>query len=500
MAEQIKIGWGRRETTPAGHVMIAGQMGNRFSEGVIDKLTTTALAFDSGEDRAIIISIDLVSIIGDLPKLIREKITAATGVAGDKVMLSVTHTHSAPQYGEIVPMEKCMELYFPSKDKRFGNLGNRGIDPEEIRKEYPDFIDSEQYFDFLLEQISAAAIEAWNTRVLGKIAYGQGTAVVGECRRLTTADRGGWMYALEDDPNVLHAEGHVDHTVNVLSTYDNSGKLTGILVNVACPAQVGEAWRVISADYWNEVRLEVAARFGEDIYILPQCSAAGDISPHKLLGRRADERMMLLRQQQNEALPDWKWQTRVYNQDYGLARRKEIARRIAVALEDILPVIAAAAESTPVLKKEFKQLALPPRVATAEEAEAAAKSAEENKKLFAARNEVYNGCVPAQLRVIDTFKNPPPPVDVELHVMRIGDAVFATNPFELYLDYGDRIKGGSKAVQTFLVQLSAGRGSYLPSSRSGTSGYGSWPSSCIVSCEGGNILAAETIAEINKLF
>ena len=84
--------------------------------------------------------------------------------------------------------------------------------------------------------------------------------------------------------------------------------------------------------------------------------------------------------------------------------------------------------------------------------------------------------------------------------MRIGDAVFATNSFEFYLDYGDRIKGGSKAVQTFLVQLSAGRGSYLPSLRSGTAGYGSWPSSCIVSCEGGNMLAAETIAEINKLF
>ena len=152
------------------------------------------------------------------------------------------------------------------------------------------------------------------------------------------------------------------------------------------------------------------------------------------------------------------------------------------------------------MKKEFKQLALPPRVATAEEAEAAAKSAEENKKLFAARNEVYNGCVPAQLRVIDTFKNPPPPVDVELHVMRIGDAVFATNPFELYLDYGDRIKGGSNAVQTFLIQLACGTGGYLPSMRSGTAGYGSWPSSVRVNFDGGNIVVRESVKDINALF
>ena len=500
MNEQIKIGWGRRDITPAGHVMIAGQMGNLFSEGVLDPITTTALALDSGDDRAIIISIDLVSVVGNLANLIREKITAATGVPGDKVMLSVTHTHSAPQYGEIVPMEMCMELYFPSKDKRFGTLGNRGIDPVEIRKQYPDFIDSEQYFDFLVEKVSGAAIEAWNTRVPGKVAYGQGSAVVGECRRLTMADRGGLMYAQEDDPAMLHAEGHVDHSVNVLSTYDNDGSLTGILVNVACPSQVSEAWRVISADYWNEVRLEVAARFGKGIYILPQCSVAGDISPHKILGRRADERMMLLRKQQGQPLPDWKWQTRVYDHDYGLARRKEIARRIAVALEDVLPVIAPYAESVPVFKKVFRTLALPARQVTAEEAAGAAENIEASLKNLAAHNEHYNGCVPAQRRVIHNFENPPPPVDVELHVMRIGDAVFATNSFEFYLDYGDRIKGGSKAVQTFLVQLSAGRGSYLPSLRSGTAGYGSWPSSCIVSCEGGNMLAAETIAEINKLF
>jgi hypothetical protein len=479
--------------------MLAGQMGNRLSEGVLDPLSTTVLALENNGEKVIIISLDAAAFSDGLADAVREKVSGTTGIPGENIMASVTHTHTAPQYGEIVPPEKSMELYFPSPEKRFKRLGNRGIDAEEMHRKYPDFIDSEQYFDFLTEQISAAAIEAWEKRAPGKISYGQGTAVVGECRRLTTADKGGWMYALEDDPAMLHAEGHVDHTVNILSTYDNNGKLTGILVNIACPSQVSEAWRVVSADYWHDVRQEVAARFGE-IYLLPQCSCAGDISPHKLLGRKADERMMLLRAQQNNPLPDWKWQTRVYDQDYGLARRKEIARRIAVALEDVLPVIAPAAESAPVLKKVFKPLALPSRQVTKEEAEKAAVDVQRSREVLAANNVNYNGSVPAQLRVIHDYENPPPPVEVELHVLRIGDVVFATNSFEYYLDYGDRIKGASKAVQTFLVQLASGRGSYLPSSRSGTSGYGSWPSSCIVSPEGGDILLKETVNEINKLF
>jgi hypothetical protein len=58
-----------------------------------------------------------------------------------------------------------------------------------------------------------------------------------------------------------------------------------------------------------------------------------------------------------------------------------------------------------------------------------------------------------------------PKVEIEIHVLRIGDIVFATNPFELYLDYGMRIKARSKAIQTFIVQL-AGSGTYLPVERS----------------------------------
>ncbi|KPL16524.1 MAG: hypothetical protein AMS26_04255 [Bacteroides sp. SM23_62] len=45
---------------------------------------------------------------------------------------------------------------------------------------------------------------------------------------------------------------------------------------------------------------------------------------------------------------------------------------------------------------------------------------------------------------------------MELNVIRLGDVVFATNPFELHTDYGFRITGRSKAAQTFIVQLANG--------------------------------------------
>ncbi len=40
---------------------------------------------------------------------------------------------------------------------------------------------------------------------------------------------------------------------------------------------------------------------------------------------------------------------------------------------------------------------------------------------------------------------------MELHALRLGDVAIATNPFELYTDYGVQIK--APAVQTFVIQL-----------------------------------------------
>ena len=495
MAE-IKIGWGRENVTPTGPCMVAGQMSNRLALQILDQLYTTALALEADQTKVIMISLDAVAFRQKLMEAIREKFATVTGLKDVQIFGSVTHTHTAPQYGTVIPKEE----WIMSEKFSCECPGNRGVDVEEIRKKHPDFVDSEQYFDYLVEKITAAAVSAWNARANGKIAYGMGTAVVGECRRLVMKDKGGIMYALEDDPEMLHAEGHVDHALNVLATYSMTGELTGLVLNVACPSQVSEALKIVSADYWNEVRAEVGARWGKDIYILPQCGAAGDQSPHKILTRKADERMMMLRGQQKDHVAGWKWGERVYDLEYGLARRREIARRIAVALEDVLPVIAPTAESEPVFKASAQVIDLPARKITGEEAANAQKDADFLIERMKQTGSEFYGSINWNLGVVKRYKNPLDTVPMELNVVRIGDVAFSTNSYELYLDYGDRIKGRSNAVQTFLMQLANGMGSYLPTKRSGTTGYGSVPASCIVTYDGGDKLVEESVKAINALF
>ena len=90
---------------------------------------------------------------------------------------------------------------------------------------------------------------------------------------------------------------------------------------------------------------------------------------------------------------------------------------------------------------------------------------------------------------------------VELHVLRVGDVAFATNPFEMYLDYGLRMKARSRAEQTFVVQLAGDYGGYLPTARAvAAGGYGALIINGQVGPEGGQRLVDRTVKRINSLW
>lgn len=75
-----------------------------------------------------------------------------------------------------------------------------------------------------------------------------------------------------------------------------------------------------------------------------------------------------------------------------------------------------------------------------------------------------------------------------------------SNPFELYCEYGIRIKARSKATQTFILQLS-GSGSYLATARAQAAGsYSATPQSNIIGPEGGQMLVDKTVEIIDALW
>ena len=116
---------------------------------------------------------------------------------------------------------------------------------------------------------------------------------------------------------------------------------------------------------------------------------------------------------------------------------------------------------------------------------------EDNAKMY-----VYAGNI-SRFRLQQTTET----FTIESHVIRFGDVAFSTNPFELFLDYGNRIKARSYAEQTFIVQLSCGRGGYLPTAKAEAAGhYSAYITSGNVGHEGGDLFVRETLKEINEMF
>jgi hypothetical protein len=301
------------------------------------------------------------------------------------------------------------------------------------------------------------------------------------------------MYGKTDTPLFSHIEGYEDHSLGVLATVDPAGKLTGLLVNVPCPSQCSEHEFAVSADYWFETRQELRRRFGSGLFILPQCSAAGDQSPHLIYDKPAAQRMLDLK---------------------GRTVRQEIAQRIANAVEEVLPFVVATADRAPRLAHHVETIDLPMNALTQADVDFALAEAgklrvryeEELAKLRADPDHrghprwyrevtAVHRMMKWQQAVAARFEKQraQPTMPAEFHVLRLGELAMATNPFEYYLDFGVFIKSRSPAVQTMLVQL-AGGGSYCPSRRSlSGGGYGSLPASNPVGPEGGRKLAERTI-------
>lgn len=474
---KILIGWGSRDVTPIGRkVSLRGQFYVRLTEEIHDPLSVTALVLESEDSsaQAVIVSLDAVSISDYVSEGCREVLKKKlSGFDPDKMFISATHTHTAPEQ--------------PGH--------NLSVSPPGIGE---DVMTAKEYGDFLVEKISEAVAEAWKSRKLGALSWGKGHAVVGFNRRVSYFDGSTVMYGKTDNPEFSHVEGCEDHTVDMLFAYDAKHELTGMLLNVPCPSQCTEGAYFVSADYWHETREGLRKRYGKDLFILPQCAAAGDQSPRTMVNREADARMLKLKG---------------YGEDYNNARRQDIADKIAAAVEDVLPLASKDIRDDVELGHQVSRIDLVRRRATEDDLENAKKEAtswreklESLKDADPASREYSSAFrrVGFNQRVIDLYEEQQRgenlTLPVELHSLRIGDVAMCTSRFEYFLDFGLRIKSRSKALQTFIVQL-VGEGTYLPTERAMKGGsYGAYIASTPIGPEGGQEIVEEEVKAINGMF
>jgi hypothetical protein len=430
-----------------------GQMHTRISTSVESPVTAQIVALESRDgdrplDSAIMISGDIIGLPQPVVEALRKRVAERLpGFDVQKLFVSGTHTHTGPVFLE----------------------GDYKVPKEGV-------VQPADYARFFVEKVSEAVVKAWKDRQPGAVAWGLGHAVVGQNRRAVYADGRAVMYGRTDPPDFRGLEGYEDHAIEVLFFFDRQTKLLAAAINLACTAQEVEGRSTVNADFFHEVREALRVKHGRELKVLGWIAAAGDQSPHLQFRQRAEDRMRELR---------------------GLTRLQELSRRIVSAFDEAYDGAKKEIHRDVVLAHRVARLALPVRLVTDDEA-AAAKA-----KIEALSKDPNNQTLVGWHQgIVDRHANQKnrPTHEIEIHVLRLGDVAIATNPFELFLDFGIQMKARSPALQTFVVQLVGVEG-YLPTARAVRGGgYGAIAESNTVGPEGGQVLVDRTVDLIKSLW
>ena len=214
----LKAGFARVDITPLLGTTLSGYYRVRHAEGVLDPLYVTAVAFDDGEKKAIVCSIDNIGFNQKLMDQIRAYTAECVGTEKEAIFLACTHTHLGP----------CT-----------ANGDNHWENPD--------------YIDFMTKKIADAAVMAAEDAVPARLLYTRGKVEdVAFIRRFRMKDGSVQTNPGVSNPEIAHALGMPDENSSLLIIQREGKPEIGIVNFQVHPDVIGGS--KISADYPKFVR------------------------------------------------------------------------------------------------------------------------------------------------------------------------------------------------------------------------------------------------------
>ncbi|MBQ8605954.1 MAG: hypothetical protein IJ408_04390 [Clostridia bacterium] len=220
MKNTLQAGFARVDITPPMGIPVAGYFEDRFAEGVLDPLEIQALALSDGNNKAVILSVDIIGINAEDVADIKEQISERTGLLKDSVYIASTHTHTGPSFSKSFVGELPPEWGF--------------------------------YRDTVKAKLIDAAYLALSDLQSAKMGYGTAIAPnIAFIRRFRMKDGKVRTNPGVGNPDIVAPIGEVDETVSLLRFKREKDDIALISFGVH-PDTVGGS--LISADYPRFVR------------------------------------------------------------------------------------------------------------------------------------------------------------------------------------------------------------------------------------------------------
>ena len=461
---------------PLGLPMVGFVRQWQTASGIGLPLEATAVAFESGSTRVVIVGLDTVGIQTPEADRLRVRVSEAIDAPAAHVLLNWSHTHLAPPGGRslIAPLAQV-------------------DDPELTRR-------CDAYVDAMHEKVVEVARLAVYSMEDARVVWGLGYLDEAVNRRERVPDGGGVILGWNPD-------GLVDTTVPVLQARRADETPICTVVGYGChTVTTGPDVTTYSADFGGALRAEVRrVTGGECVYIQ---AAAGNVLPRSAFTESEEEAQRLGRALAGEALHAVSqrsaWPYRYERSAGGSVTPFSLYRRVPKRGKEQALAVAERPIVFPLLP-----LPSPDEIAqTRIRAEDAASNAEQT------------GCDPGLLRVLRYDSrwatsteasildgSAPSEVEATLSAVRIGDGVIVTAPGEIFTEIGMAVKERSPAEVTLYAGYTNGLVSYFPTAAEYPfggyePGYGNrtfgLPAQVVPECE--RILVEAGAQLVHKLF
>lgn len=497
MQNELRIGLAEVDITPLKSVALVGQFYERISEYVETPLKMEVFVATKGEEQMTIIAADLTSISDAYVDMVREAAKDVPGFDPSKLMIHATHTHTSHTYAPAGKNTKNMAGGLTVLQRFMGKDSYRSL--TEGRK--PEWT-ADDSLKFLVEKGAEAVKKAWENLHKAHLVFGFGRAAIGMCRRAVYDDGTAKMWGDTNMSNFKELEGGNDSGIELMYIFNDEKKLEGVMANVACPSQILEHRSFVSSDYWGKLRILLHEKFGEDLKVIGVCSPAGDMCPRDLIRwvdpetPVNDPNIKHLTHVERNADPSmfdikgsWKAGKRLYNE--------------IVDTYDEIMAEGRLEDPCDTFEHQVLTIDLPLRKVTITDYEQAKAKIEEFVEKHSEINFEDNAAMHVYAGTMARYENQQTRdiFPIEVHVIRLGNVAFATDPFELFLDFGNQIRARSLASQTFLIQQCNGAYGYLPTEKAEHgSHYSAYVSSGNVGHVGGEMYVRKVTDAINKMF
>ena len=249
----LRVGVAETDITPPDGYPIAGYFHERLATGTLDPLKARAVVFCMDEEKAAIVVCDLCSVSVDLASAIRSRAEKRTGIPASNIVVSATHSHTAPAYSE------DLFQYLSGQLKE----GDRAA-----------------YISKLINGPVEAIVDA--DKSAGRVILEAGTAVQEEAiafnRRSVLRDGSARTWISQSDSKVVRDAGPIDPEVGLVMIRDHGEKKPlGVLSNFALHTDTvgGTKW---SADFPYYVERAIRAKHGEGVVSVFCQGSCGDIN------------------------------------------------------------------------------------------------------------------------------------------------------------------------------------------------------------------------------